>query len=72
MQPDEKVNTQDAAGARVRKNSKVIQAVFPDEGDIEMVERAAKSNGASVSRFVRMAAVEVAKRVLVRHERGEF
>lgn len=72
MENIQKVNSHDGAASSPRKNRLVLQAAFPDEGELRLVLDAAKANGASVSGFVRMAATEVARRVLNRHEKGEF
>ncbi len=59
-------------GRRVRRNSPIVQAAFPNKEELQLVREAAQANGASVSGFVRMAVVQVARRVLNRHEKGEF
>ena len=72
MENIQKVNSHDGEAAPSRKNRLVLQAAFPNEGELQLVLDAAKANGASVSGFVRMAAPEVSRRVLNRHEKGEF
>lgn len=72
MENIQKVNSHDGEAAPPRKNRMVLQAAFSDEGELRLVLDAAKANGASISGFVRMAATEVARRVLNRHEKGEF
>ena len=49
---------------RVRRNSAVIQAVIPNQEDLELIKKAAAMHGSAVSGFVRAATLRAAKQVL--------
>lgn len=67
MQVAGKVNGGECCSKRI-----VIQSALSDKSELELIKLAADMNGASLSGFVRMAAIEVSKRVVERSERGEF